>query len=402
MPVAIKDIVDVAGIPTTAGAHQRFHRFPQQDALLAARLRAAGAVFVGKTNLHEFAYGVTNINPHFGPTRNPWDPSCIPGGSSGGSAAAVAAGLCAAAVGTDTGGSIRIPASLCGIVGIKPTFGRVEVTGIVPLSWTLDHAGPLTRTVRDAALLLWVTAGGDGRVQPVPGPPFDGVVDRGISGLRVGVPRSFFWERLITDVQTRAEAALGVLRRLGAVVSDVEVPHAAETGSAASLILAVEAATLHEDSIRSHPEAYGIDLRTRLERGLFVPASDYVTAQRARGFLTRECRRVLADVDVLVMPTTVTAATPIEEGTANASGVSLAMSFQLTRCTNPFNLTGLPALSVPCGFTSQGLPVGLQIVGKPWDEATVLRVGHAYEQATPWHTRRPPSDEEDGIMGLGD
>lgn len=393
VPIAVKDLADVAGVPTTAGAHQRFHTHPRIDAPVVARLRAAGAVLIGKTNLHEFAYGVTNINPHFGPTRNPWDLRRIPGGSSGGSAAAVAAGMCAAAMGTDTGGSIRIPAALCGVVGLKPTYGRVPKAGILPLAWTLDHAGPLTRTVLDAAVLLKVMSGSDPADSSSAGvdvPPFDELLGQDIRGLRIGVPREYFWERLDDEVSVLCEDALGALRNLGAVVKDVSLSLASAAGSAVAVIIAAEATAVHERWLQTHPEDCGQDLRTRLERGFFISAVDYLQAQRARSFLTREFVKMFADVDVLVTPTTPSPATPIEEEGRAAAETSLAMSMQLTRFTNPFNLTGLPAISVPCGFSAQGLPMGLQIVGRPWDEAMVLRVGHAYEQATEWHKRRPP------------
>ena len=386
VPIGIKDIVDVSGTTTTAGSHRRFHHEARSDATLTARLRAAGAVVIGKTSLHEFAYGVTNNNTHYGPTRNAWDPTRIPGGSSGGSAVAVSAGLCAGAVGTDTGGSIRIPASLCGIVGIKPTYGRVPVDGIVPLAWSLDHAGPLTRTVRDAALFLDVmaaTEGVQGFSRALDGPGT-------LSGIRIGVPRTFFWERLDDEVAALAEAALQVLQRLGGEAVECEVPYASYAGAVAAVVLSAEATAFHESRLRTHPEAYGDDVRIRLERGIFLSATEYVAALRARRFLRQEFTRMFETSDVLVMPATQVPASSIEEDPETASGASLAMSVQLTRFTNPFNVTGLPALSVPCGFTQAGLPAGLQIVGPPGAEAMVLRVGDAYERAAGWAARRPP------------
>ena len=392
VPLGIKDLIDVGGVPTAAGAHRRFHYTPERDAPVISRLRRAGAVILGKTNLHEFAYGVTNINPHTGPVRNPWDPSRIPGGSSGGSAAAVAAGLCAGALGSDTGGSIRIPSSLCGTVGLKPTYDRISRAGVVALAWTLDHLGPITRTTRDAALLLRVMAGADpgdpANVKAEP-PPFDEPSEDGLSGIRIGVPRGFFWERTHSEVYAAATGALRVLADRGATILDVDLPHAEDAGKAVAIILSVEATAYHERRLRGSLGAYGDDLQVRLLRGFFIPGTDYVLAQRARALLTHEFLSAFHGVDVLVTPTTTVPARPIEEDPGAGAAVSLTMSTELTRFTNPFNLTGMPALSVPCGFARDGLPIGLQIVGKPFDEALVLRVGHAYEQATEWHRKRP-------------
>jgi aspartyl-tRNA(Asn)/glutamyl-tRNA(Gln) amidotransferase subunit A len=295
--------------------------------------------------------------------------------------------LCAGAVGTDTGGSIRIPASLCGVVGIKPTYGRVPVDGIVPLSWSLDHAGPLTRTVRDAALFLDVMAGrttGDAGA-------FSGAFGADtLEGVRIGIPRPFFWERLDPQVASLAGAAIESLRRLGGTIVECEVPYASFGGAVAAVVMSAEATAFHADRLRTHADAYGDDVRVRLDRGLFLSATDYVLGLRARRFLRREFTRAFDVADVLVMPTTQAVASPIEEDPETASGASLAMSVQLTRFTNPFNTTGLPALSMPCGFTRDGLPAGLQIVGPAGGEAIVLRVGDAYERTARWTERRPP------------
>jgi len=394
VPLGIKDLIDVAGATTTAGAHRRFHYTAERDAPAVSRLRRAGAVILGKTNLHEFAYGVTNINPHTGPVRNPWDQTRIPGGSSGGSAAAVAAGLCAGALGSDTGGSIRIPSSLCGTVGLKPTYGRIPRTGVVALAWTLDHLGPITRTVRDADLLFRVMAGsdsGDPTSVDAELPELDTKAGNNLKGVRIGLPRRFFWERTDAEVHAAAEAGLRTLTDRDATIVDVDINHAEDAGKAVAIILSVEATAFHERRLRSSLGVYGDDLQIRLLRGFFIPATDYVLAQRARAFITQEFLSAFHNVDVLVMPTTTVPARPIEEDPSESATVSLAMSTELTRFTNPFNLTGMPAMSVPCGFTRGGLPVGLQIVGKPFDEAAVLRVGHAYEQATEWHLKRPNS-----------
>jgi aspartyl-tRNA(Asn)/glutamyl-tRNA(Gln) amidotransferase subunit A len=389
VPIGVKDLVDIAGVPTTHGGHSRFHTMPQHDAPIIHLLRREGAICIGKTALHEFAYGVTNNNPHFGPTRNPWDLSRIPGGSSGGSAAAVAAGLCTAAIGTDTGGSIRIPAALCGIVGIKPTYDRVSREGITPLAWSLDHVGPLTRSVTDAELLLHVLDGSMATGRPLPAQPAHAVMQLKIAGLRVGLPR-VFWEAAGDDVRALGEGALQTLKSLGATVREVEFPSGAIATSAVSVIISAEATAVHEDRLHEHPEAYGADVRIRLDSGFFVRGIDYIHAQRVRGVILRECLNIFNEVDILALPTTTHAAPPIDESPAGGSGQATPVRVILTRLTNPFNLLGLPALSIPCGFTVEKLPVGLQLVGRPNDEATVFRLGGAYETKTEWTRRRPP------------
>ncbi|HEY6103395.1 MAG TPA: amidase [bacterium] len=387
VPIAVKDLVDIGGVPTTAGAHRRFHRLPEWDAHVIGRLRQAGAVIVGKTALHEFAYGVTNNNAHYGPTYNPWDLRRIPGGSSGGSAAAVSAGLCAGAIGTDTGGSIRIPAALCGVVGIKPTYNRVLVEGIVPLSWSLDHVGPLTRTVADAALFLDVMAMTEGTTES-----FGRIVSRDdpLEPIRIGVPRTFFWEALDGEVERLAEDALETLRGLGVEVIECDLPYAADAGRVAAVVMSAEATAYHEPTLRAMAAAYGDDVRTRLERGMFLTAADYLAGLRGLHLIEQRWADVFKHIDALVMPTTQIAAPPIEDEPGAAPAASLAMSVQLTRQTNPFNVSGLPAVSVPCGFTGAGLPVGLQIVGESRMEGLVLRIAAAYERATGWAARRPP------------
>jgi aspartyl-tRNA(Asn)/glutamyl-tRNA(Gln) amidotransferase subunit A len=391
IPVALKDLYETAGIRTTGGAKIHADHVPTRDCPVARRLREAGTVLLGKLNTHEYAYGVTTNNPHFGPTRNPWDLERIPGGSSGGSGAAIAAGLATATMGTDTGGSIRMPASVCGVVGLKPSYGRVSKAGVLPLSYLFDHAGPITRTVEDAALVLNAIAGydpADASSVRVPVEDFTAALGAGVRGLRIGVPRDYFFWRLEDEVAEAVERALGELRGLGADVRDVEIP-GVEAGVAATfgLVLA-EAQAIHAESMRTRPADFGADVRELLS----LPAAGapaLMHALRARDALTEAMRSVLESVDVLVTPTTPITAARIGQNAVRTGGVDQPVLTAMIRCTAPFNATHLPALSLPCGFTSAGLPVGLQIAGRPFGEATVLRAGHAYEQATDWHARTP-------------
>ena len=386
VPIALKDLFDTAGVRTTGGSKVLADRVPARDATVVARLRAAGAVLLGKLNMHEWAFGVTTQNPHFGPCRNPWDTSRIPGGSSGGSGAAVAAGLCYGSLGSDTGGSIRIPASLCGIRGIKPTYGRVSRAGVLPLSWTLDHVGPMTRSVRDAALMLSVIAGAD-PVDPAcaaePVPDYTAALEDGARGLRVGLPRRHFFEGAEPEVLAAAEAAVDVLRAEGAAVRDVDIAGIELAEQVFQVIILAEAAAYHHRTLRERPQDYGADVRARLEPGELYPATHYINAQRLRTRVVLGFLSVFADVDVLLAPTLPMTAPSIP-------GPPVETPNPLTRFTYPANVCGLPALSLPCGFDADGLPIGLQIIGRPFDEATVLRAGRAYERATEWHIRRPP------------
>jgi aspartyl-tRNA(Asn)/glutamyl-tRNA(Gln) amidotransferase subunit A len=387
IPIALKDLIDIEGVPTTAGSALRRLATAAHDATITAMLRAAGAVLIGKTTLHECAYGVTSNNPHFGPVRNPWNTDMIPGGSSGGSGAAVAAGLCGAALGSDTGGSIRIPAALCGIVGLKPTYGRISRAGVVPLAWSLDHLGPMTRSVEDAALLLGALAGPDER-DPASAhvAPLDWAASlrQEITGLRIGIPRAYFWENLEPEVARVTHAALTTLAATGAIIDDVDFARPEKAMAAQQVISLVEAAAYHEAEIVSRPEDFGEDVRERLQVGLTLRAADYLRAQRVRSQAIQAMRSLLRQVDLLVTPATAAVAAPIE-GTD-----PLVLRDPMTRCSAPFNLTGLPALVLPCGFTSGGLPVGIQLVGRAFDEATVLRAGYAFERAAQV-TPRPPA-----------
>jgi len=392
IPLALKDLFDVAGVPTTGGSRLFAHNVPREDGEIARRLFAAGAVDLGKTNLHEWAFGVTTDNPHFGPTRNPWDLQRIPGGSSGGNGAALIAGLCFGAVGSDTGGSIRIPAALCGVVGLKPTYGRISLRGAIPLAWSLDHPGPMTRTVRDAAVLLQLVAGydpGDPVSADAPADDQLAEIESGVRGLRIGVVRGRFFERLAPneqpapDVATAVRAALDTLAGEGAHVLDVELPRTDELRGTQHVIIGTEAAAYHHDRIASDRAAYGTDVAQRIETGARHTGIAYAAARRTRDELRRAYAEALAPWDAIALPTTPITAPP------RVGQDAVAAAATLTAYTSPFNLVGLPAISIPCGFDTSGLPIGLQLVARPWAEARLLRVARAYERATSWHDRRP-------------
>jgi aspartyl-tRNA(Asn)/glutamyl-tRNA(Gln) amidotransferase subunit A len=379
------------GFARPAAGKTRARHVPAADCTVARKLREAGTVLLGKLNTHEHAYGVTTDNPHYGATHNPWQIDCIPGGSSGGSGAAIAAGLATAVTGTDTGGSIRIPASLCGVVGSKPTHGRVSKAGVLPLSFAFDHAGPQTRTVEDAALMLKAIAGYDPADPASARIPVDDAaasLAAGVRGLRVGVPRGAFLERVDDEVAAAVERALAELARLGADVRELEIAGVGDAvGGLFGFVLA-EAQQIHAETLRDRPEEIGADVRALLERPA-PSAAELIAGLRARDALTAAMRSALESVDVLVTPTTPAPAPRIGQESVRIGGPDEPVIAALIRCTAPFNATHLPALSLPCGFTRAGLPIGLQIAGRPFDEATVLRVGHAYEQATDWHTRTP-------------
>lgn len=389
VPIALKDLFDTAGVRTTAGSRIFADRIPASDAEVVRRLRDAGAVFVGKTNMHEWAFGGTNQNPHFGSTRDPWDLSRIPGGSSGGSAVALATACCWGALGSDTGGSIRIPASLCGIVGLKPTYGRASLRGVVPLSWNLDHAGPMARTVRDVALLYAAIAGHDPLDPASSETPVEDPLARiedGVRGLRIAIPRDHFFERAVDEVARLVRAAIGVLEREGAVIEEVAFPRADELLATQATILGTDAAAFHRDRIRERPQDFGADVLARLRRGERHTGTEYAAARRRRDEIRHAVVDLLRPYAAMVTPTTAIPA-PLAE-----AGDAIAQAARLTALTSPFNLTGLPAISVPCGLTADGLPVGLQIAAGPWQEATALRVARAYERATSWDPRRVPID----------
>lgn len=381
IPIALKDLIDTAGVATTAGSALFQHRVPAADAEVVRRLKQAGAILLGKQNLHEFAYGGSSMISHFGEVRNPWNPAHIAGGSSGGCASAVAAGMCFAALGTDTAGSIREPAALCGIVGLKPTYGRVSARGVIPLSPSLDHVGPLTRTVSDAALALQAIA--------VPGPGAEGAPDFSAamanpgSKMRIGVPRQFFYEDLDQEVETVIKKAISVLQDLGGIVHELEL-----TVPTDRTLQSAESYAVHAENIARNPELYQPETLRRIRTGEKITAEEVLRCRRELAELRASVRSVFEEVDVLVTPTTPIAAPVIAELKQNPD-LLRPREILLLRNTRPVNVWGLPAISVPCGFTSEGLPIGLQIIGLPWGEAGVLQVAHAFEQATGWHKRRP-------------
>ena len=395
VPIALKDIVDATGVRTTAASGLFKDRVPTEDAEIVRRLRAAGAIFLGKLNLHEFAYGGSSVVSYFGPVRNPWDSNLSAGGSSGGSAVAVAAGLCYAAIGTDTGGSIRQPASYCGIVGLKPTYGRVSTSGVVPLSWSLDHVGPMTRTVKDAALMLQVIAGYDRNdlaSVDSPVPDFVANISDSTKSMRLGIPRAFFWEKLDPEIGAAMEAALVVLKKLTASVRTIS-PLATDDSYKSwtepyGAVFTAEAYAFHKDYLEKSPELYQPATLKRLRVGAEVSAVKYIQSRREMERIRRSLPNVFENVDALITPTVRIPPFSIVDLQADIETVR-EKELAMLHNTRPINLTGLPTISIPCGFSRDGFPIGMQITGRPGDEATVLRLAHAYEQATDWHKRWP-------------
>ena len=388
VPIAVKDLYATCGIRTTCHSAVLENWLPEDDAATVTLLRQAGAILLGKLGMHEFAFGGPSVDAPFPAVRNPWNTDHIPGGSSSGSAAALAAGLCYGALGSDTGGSIRTPASHCGIVGIKPTYGRVSRYGVVPLSWSLDHAGPMARTVEDCALLLQAIAGYDAKDPAsanVAVPDFRADLTGGIKGLRVGVPRAhWFDENLGIDPETERifDQAIDLLGKLGASIVEIDGKPFALARKANQTILVCEAYAYHEKTYQESPLKFGSSVRRRILEGAFLSAADYLAAQRARAVLTDQISANFARVNIFAVAG---AARPPEAfAKMDPNEQNLRPNF-----TNPFNLAGLPAISVPCGFTAAGLPVGLQIVAPPFDEPTCFRAAYAYEQAAAWHRQRP-------------
>jgi aspartyl-tRNA(Asn)/glutamyl-tRNA(Gln) amidotransferase subunit A len=386
IPLALKDLYETRGVRTTAGSKHFSDYIPDEDAAVVMKLKAARAILLGKTNMHEIALGLTNINPHFGTCHNPWALERISGGSSGGSAAALAARLCLGALGSDTGGSIRTPAALCGVVGLKPTHGRVSLRGVIPLSWNLDHAGPMARQVLDAAMLLQTIAGYDPDDPYCVDAPVDdytaGIRD-GVRGWRIALASDDYFDRTQPEVMQAVRSAAQTFEALGARVEATPFPDIYQAALANGMMVISDAAAFHASRLLESPQDFGEDVLQRLQTGAALPLKEYVSARRTQTLLRRQFGRFFENYDLLIMPTTPAEAPPI----AGPDAVELARL--LTRYTAPFDLTGLPALSLPCGFTPGGLPVGLQLIGPHWAEARVLRAGYAYEQATDWHVRQP-------------
>ena len=396
IPIGLKDLYYTKGVRTTVGSKILRDFVPDYDAAVTERFNDAGAVLLGKLQMHEFALGATSVNPHDGPARNPWDTSRITGGSSGGSGAAVAGALCMAALGSDTGGSIRIPSGLCGIVGMKPTFGMVSRHGVHPLSWSLDTVGPMTRTARDAAIVLGALAGYDARdpssserAADVSANDLTAGIDDGVAGMRIGIPDDFFYDVIDEEVASAICEASGVLAELGATVERCSIPALNHALGISSTILVTEAAETLMRHLRERPEDIGADVRARLHLGAMTPAVDYVEAQRARAAYNAELGEAMRTFDLLLAPTAAVGAPGIEQELVEVGGRTENALSLMSRLTRPFNLTGQPTASVPCGFTSDGMPIGLQIAGRNWQDAAVLRAARAYEGATAWGERRP-------------
>ena len=386
IPIAIKDIFDTAGIRTTSGSKFFVDHVPAQDAFVVERIKQAGAFIVGKTNTHEIALGVTGNNPHFGTARNPWDTTRIPGGSSSGSAIAVATGMALGALGTDTGGSIRIPASLCGIVGFKPTFGRVSLRGVFPLSWNLDHVGPITGTVKDAALLMQVLSAYDAQdaasIKMMNG-DYLGHLKDDMHGRRIALAVGEYIESADAEVLEAVRDAVKIFEQMGCTIEELNMNSLRDAALANKTMTQSDGAAVHRDRLREHPEMFGEDVRRRLTDGANTSSTEYALARRMQTEIKKRFELFFETCDLLVLPTTPIAAPAIE-------GIdAVEQAGRLTRFTAPFNLAGLPALSIPCGFTSSGLPIGLQIVSRAWAEAKALNAGYVFEQATEWHKHFP-------------
>ena len=393
IPIALKDNIALRGTRTTAGSKVLGDWVPDADATIVTRLRRAGAIFIGKTNMHEFAWGGTSANPHYGAVRNPWNTERFPAGSSGGSGVAVAARSCFGAVGTDTGGSIRLPSAINGVAGIRPTYGRVSNHGIIPLAWSMDTAGPMTRTVEDCALMFGAMAGYDPEDPTTADRPcadYSAGLRDGVRGLRIGVVPGYFFHHVQPPVRDAVQAALATFESLGAQIVEIEIENIHGNISAQLTIESAEPSTYHQRWLRERPQDYGDDVRALLEVGELLLATHYLQAQRYRTLLRNEFINAFRKVDVFVCPTLPFTATKLGATTVVIeNGVEEDMLSAIMQFTGVASLTGLPALNVPCGFDAHGMPIGMQLIGRPFDEATLFRMGHAFQMATEFHLRAP-------------
>lgn len=393
IPIALKDNIALQGLTTTAGSKILGDWVPDEDATVAARLKGAGAIVIGKTNMHEFAWGGTTANPHYGFCRNPWDPERFPAGSSGGSGAAVAARTCFGALGTDTGGSIRLPSAVNGITGIRPTIGRVSNHGVIPLAWTMDTVGPMTRSVHDCALMLNAIAGHDPKDEAtaaVPVPDYTAELALGVRRMRIGVIPDYFFRHLQPAVLASVQAALQTLEGAGASIVEIDVEHIQGNISAQLTVESCEPSTYHQRWLRERAEDYGDDVRLLLEVGELHLATHYLQAQRYRNLLRRQFLEAFKHVDVFICPTLPFTATPVGATTVVIEdGEEEDMLSAIMQYTGVPSLTGLPSLAAPCGFDDDGLPIGMQVIGRPFDEATLFRVGAAFQTVTDFHQRSP-------------
>jgi len=386
IPIGLKDLIDTAGIRTTAASELFKDRVPTEDAEVVRRLKKAGAVFLGKQNLHEFAYGGSSIVSYYGDVHNPWNLAHVAGGSSGGSAVSVAAELCFGAIGTDTAGSVREPASLCGVVGLKPTYGRVSAHGVIPLSWSLDHVGPITRTVSDAAVFLQAIAGfdaGDPGSADVAVDDYIAAIGRDVINIRLGVPRAFFYDDLDPEVASALEQALMVLNTMTAETREIAV-----TIPTDRTLQGAESYAYHKQWVEKTPELYQPETLRRIRTGEKVSEADRARRRRELEEERREISNAFAECDVLVTPT-MPIPPPVIAELKKHPEMLRPSEIRLLRNTRPINVWGLPAITVPCGFTNAGLPIGLQLIGRHWEEATILALAHAYERGTTWHKRKP-------------
>ena len=393
IPVALKDLYNTGGVRTTSGSRIFDTFIPTEDCTVAAKFHQAGAILLGKLNMHQFAYGPTGENPDYGHMHNPWNPDMVTGGSSGGSGSAAAAGQCTITTGSDTGGSIRIPAALCGIVGLKPTYGLVSRYGLSSLSWSLDHPGPMTRTVEDTAITMNVIAGHDPKdvaSAKVDIPDYTSALTGDVKGLRIGIVKEYFEAPLDPQVRKAVMDAISLLESMGAEIKEVSYPMFNQSQAISSTVLMAEATAYHRDLLAKDGHQLYEPVRQRLEAGLFISAAEYLRAQQARSIFDQQGRRLLDEVDLLAGPTEPVTAPEILASKVMAGEQEVGVVGALTQYTRPYNINGFPAISVPCGFSDDGMPIGLQLAGRPFDELTVLRVAHAYEQANEWHTRRPP------------